>query len=683
MNSCGCQKPACGCGSTTSCGCNTPQSSTDSPLKKPGVSSAPDAPLKKPGVLGIQGAPLRKPGISSTLPLGWVPDKMTDAGKQVLMPRSMFPVEGQPRLQERLPDARPDLWKCGNTQPTGQGERLGMGAGSLLPKGEGLFFPETQAGTTKGIRLTPLGALDIDKPFGEAAALMLEKALKKAREGGAPALLLPDPEKEIPPSRHGETLRRAVPPPYGNVPPPNVVLPPIGPNGKFEPPWVQYRSEKFPIDEAWTDKYLVALATYLRTGASPPFISPLSGYTSPMVSGTGDTLNALWGTFWNDYQALPTGVIGHLIDSIGCYNLPHSGDTPHYLFWNSGYGAPLTLITYALAMIYMYADEVIDEYSQSNYCDGFNIFIKTLIVGGEAYNKLIPGATDSSQSCRLSIHFKNLTGALGLYGSLWETDDSGLAKSYRTDPPPRCHPEDKCNTGFDLSNPSIAWNDWTPAWRWVTSGEENFFYIAATRPDPDENGNDGEQGVRPDVGTLSFIRGGNFDITAHPAHLAFDGYVCDQIMFQARTLYDYARTTMNPGSIEYLIAMQTAMRISRFALRIIAYWGRFLIHEIGHSYTGSGGHCDSGCCFELASQRWLCKMLGQLELPIDVYYPTGDGDWRTSYDSSETTASNCSEIGTGPTMTCNINRITDSAQFCANTGDPSTICLGGDPNVCS
>lgn len=85
-----------------------------------------------------------------------------------------------------------------------------------------------------------------------------------------------------------------------------------------------------------------------------------------------------------------------------------------------------------------------------------------------------------------------------------------------------------------------------------------------------------------------------------------------------------ARLALAYAMEEDITYILPAIRLARFALRVIASWGATLIHEIGHTWLG-GGHCRWECCFEHAERGWLCNAVSLLGLPWGEDYP----EWTT------------------------------------------------------
>ncbi|MCP4808890.1 MAG: metallopeptidase family protein, partial [Proteobacteria bacterium] len=119
------------------------------------------------------------------------------------------------------------------------------------------------------------------------------------------------------------------------------------------------------------------------------------------------------------------------------------------------------------------------------------------------------------------------------------------------------------------------------------------------------------------------VQFGGTAISFAPSWVAWVGYLCDWLMFEARMAYDYYRDT---GISSY---QTKATQMARYAQRLIAQVGVTLIHEIGHSWANDGGsHCSTAvqCCFEVAAYRWLTAMEARFGLPYQLWTTFDGGD---------------------------------------------------------
>jgi hypothetical protein len=295
-----------------------------------------------------------------------------------------------------------------------------------------------------------------------------------------------------------------------------------------------------------------------------------------------------------------------------------------------------------------------------NYCENgtesYAAFLKNMMIK-------IPSLSSSNGefgpiSCTVVAHFKN--------------KDSGIAHAADGSASvSNCGQIQDCNANYNevrdqqgniSADQGSPWNNWT--------AEYKDHYYQQTELDTLN-------------GTTTEGYGGMWAINFPPSNLAFDGFVCDQIFFRARMIYDYVRNNipiMNPNGAgfnpAYVEGMNAAQLIARYALRIIAEWGYHLVHEVGHTYLGNM-HCKWGCCFELAAQQWLCKVRGHLGLPEGEYVKNNqDSDWPLGLEDFPTQelnqeVSNCGDEGipVEPVMmTCSIRNVFNEdslTKFCA------------------
>ena len=140
--------------------------------------------------------------------------------------------------------------------------------------------------------------------------------------------------------------------------------------------------------------------------------------------------------------------------------------------------------------------------------------------------------------------------------------------------------------------------------------------------------------------------------------LAWTGFVVDRILHLARLAWDYARYS---GSTAHEVA---ARELGRYALGPMVRVGQTLIHEIGHTWVGHGGHCAYQCCFEAAAVAWGCAIRGKLGLPADHWESGPNMTIR-----SEREAQRESEFGGAQTS------FEDSNDRCGDCQDE--VCHGG------
>lgn len=302
-----------------------------------------------------------------------------------------------------------------------------------------------------------------------------------------------------------------------------------------------------------------------------------------LVSSLSEALRALWANYLDDVT-LGVGEFGKLL---GCYNLGREEIAGNYYFFDDSWGAPFYVIRYACQMVHTY-NTYLSYRAGGGACRGFDTFATELLEGNYATN-------DAGERCSLTINLRN---ADDRYAQLRDA----------------CTAQKPCDGGFNQdttcdTTPCCESTPWEPmTWTWVSSTGRNCWSGArADHCDP------------PDTGCAMAAIGNDFNATFEPATLGWDGFVVDWVMYLARLAWDYSRSGV-PDLEGALAAADAASKLARYALRIIANWGRILIHEIGHSYLG-GGHCVFECCFDRTSRNWLCHVRGRLGLPGDPYTP--------------------------------------------------------------
>jgi hypothetical protein len=137
-------------------------------------------------------------------------------------------------------------------------------------------------------------------------------------------------------------------------------------------------------------------------------------------------------------------------------------------------------------------------------------------------------------------------------------------------------------------------------------------------------------------------------VTFQPAHLAYDGEVCDTLMFMAQLCLDRARALCRRREREApdwapqaVLAVRAGRQFASYALVIIAERARVLVHELGHVYLGGSPHCGYDAsilskgvpspvadhtgaprwrsCFDVASWAFLARVQAENGLPIEPY----------------------------------------------------------------
>ena len=124
-----------------------------------------------------------------------------------------------------------------------------------------------------------------------------------------------------------------------------------------------------------------------------------------------------------------------------------------------------------------------------------------------------------------------------------------------------------------------------------------------------------------------------------PAGLFWRGYVCDALLFWARTLRDYALHRLSRGDTRAARqSFTTATHLARYAMRYILHQSYTLVHEIGHTFRQDDWHCRDRsieptsnpdtpyCCFDFAAKAFQCRVRARLGLPNVQYNTAPSGD---------------------------------------------------------
>ncbi|MCK6508094.1 hypothetical protein L6R53_32800 [Myxococcota bacterium] len=337
---------------------------------------------------------------------------------------------------------------------------------------------------------------------------------------------------------------------------------------------VTYRAVEFSVPRAW---YLRWLAEYAGLEGS--------NAGGVLVSSVSDCLAGVWPELTAAARA-HRGLGKDNIDGmLGCYALSSVADRS--FFWREGDGSHRAAWRTMVRMIVAYADGIEDEFQprggnavEPERCEGFGDFARSLF-----QNRL----TSDSQGtrCRLTVHF--------------DATDARFERSHDVACGTRTR---ECGRwakregdGGEEGRPfDYDWDDWDDGW-----DEASRTYLAETglsTPEKPASYN----GYSPSTDS--------FQIVTHPTYLAWSGFLADRILHRARIAWDYYQFT---GDREYQVH---AVRLGRYALSVLTWLPRLFIHEIGHIYMGQGGHCQFGCCFEIAARAWYCHVVGRLGLPL-------------------------------------------------------------------
>ncbi len=553
------------------------------------------------------------------------------------VPGALFPGQDFEQARE-LPDAIMDAWRARTDEVPGPRKAHRKGP---KPASE-----RESRSLTPGVILRASPAGELRQDISSTAALLeAARRIVRQRKAGGESWLV---------ARRTEADGWMGPNPTdsGHIPGPHSHLDSLLPGAASPAFTITYRSESFSFDAGtWLDEWMFEYAG---------FDLGLDRMTSPL-----DVTARLWDPLYDQYVAAGgnSRTLGYFIGILGCYGLPTTTMSAEmdYVFWYGFFGAPFTLWMYSCAMVYAFADEASDQTTSSDCggascCAGYTTFLRTVIAGGSSGVPSHSTTRPPTSSC-MNIHFIG-----GAYGATPAAACDTLV------------PDKVCDE-YSLACVGAGWNDWYTALGAGSTFADiiapgHYIYDPGSVASPASEadcGADNAAPTGPQTGCGNNWYGDNWNVTFGAAPLAFDGYTSDVIMFLSQLVYDYTRANERPyywdgwkikANAAYFDGMDTARRISSYALRIAAQWGYHLVHEIGHTYNGDY-HCTPwSCCFELAAQRWLCKVEGLLGLPFCEYYtdPTdGSGDWdSTSYsDIAENCGDSCSGCSTEtPSYTC-------------------------------
>ena len=130
------------------------------------------------------------------------------------------------------------------------------------------------------------------------------------------------------------------------------------------------------------------------------------------------------------------------------------------------------------------------------------------------------------------------------------------------------------------------------------------------------------------------------------SELAYQGAVCDRVMYLARIALDYSRwLAANGGAASDVAAYaESADRMSRYAVVVLADNARTWLHELGHIWLDPrsptydtddlpwhGAHCQFNCCNDVVAEHWYCRVRGALGLPYRAFESFSPDDY--AYDA--------------------------------------------------
>ncbi len=410
---------------------------------------------------------------------------------------------------------------------------------------------------------------------------------------------------------------------------PGIILTPAG--DVLEPPassgssvgtmTLAYRDTEFSVPVDWYRDYQEDLARQHET----------SVYEAVgKVSATWQYLDFAWADF-RAAAAAATYDDGVWYDMLSCYNLPRSTAPADMvtMFWHTGWGSPYRTYLYTNLLVMTYAAQIKEVCTDALECEGFASFVELALRG-------IPlPSLASREVCQLRFRFPNRDAT---YGEVGESAGPGV---FTFDCGPWALPY-TCAEGFlvdraegVVSTPGNPWHFGLPPARFDATANE---WIPQHAFESAGIAGRAWTYTEVDYGDYrAYVQDGTWHVVQRPELLAWDGFVCDWILYLGRMAYDRSRDRterMLETQREDLRA--AAYELGRYALRIIAYRGRTLIHELGHVHIGEGGHCSKGsCCFDLAANRWECALSAMLGLPM--YAGTFEADrtwtaWRREWD---------------------------------------------------
>lgn len=448
---------------------------------------------------------------------------------------------------------------------------------------------------------------------------------------------------------------------------------------------VGYRTVSITFDDdTWLMLWLLEYLGYMSAG---------------LVTSPADFLAAIYPTLFRHFERAggSDAMIQDFLDLRGCYNIPTTdiASSIDFLFAADGLpggaygtdavtgGAPQLLWELTCMLVYGYSSDASESTGGTGCVNGATTFSDFV---GNTVSRTTPtspgvGASTPRADC-VSVHF--------LGGELTSASMSATGYECATDGTKDCDAfEDQGCTwpewDYWMTSP-LTWSgdsEWYSTWGqyWVASS--NILSASGSAPNVCRT-SDGvdtgttSQGVDSDCGGVGapFGFGGNWSVNFVAAPFAADAMVMDGILFLARLVHDINRLsvpmtaftpptfflpsgglTLNP---DWQAGRAAATQMASFALRLAANWGYRLIHELGHTYTGGSNHCvDFDCCFELAAQRWLCKVEGRLGMP---FCPYSDSDGTDFSSPNEFDANNCYDPSGGSSsnaavgMRCTLDR---------------------------
>jgi hypothetical protein len=386
----------------------------------------------------------------------------------------------------------------------------------------------------------------------------------------------------------------------------------------------RYRTVSFCVPADWYTDYVLDWHDIYRKN---------SAQGAGSISSVSDALDLLWPTFLPEADG--THETSHHL--LGCYNLhrdEHWDDTdPHYVyqFWSSSWGAPHKFYLYTIQLIRTYWQHLelegnADMSDAFGWCERFPKFVRNML-RDESY-KRSNNYSDSGgrDTCFITLNFRNTQSEYARVGAGCGGDESAC---------------DEFN--HDSGCGGEKW--YAFKWQWVS--DEGCYTGRSDLSDCE----------RPKSGCENQAIGGHWNATFHPVHLAWYGLVSDRILNLARMALDYSIHLAQESSVawdEVYALHEDAVHLARYPLRMMVDYGHTIVHEIGHSWLGTG-HCadQKNCCFDAAGRAWACRVMGHLGLPHNVYEAYGSDDYPGTYRYD----AECESCGSGYYWGCGIDEV--------------------------
>lgn len=390
----------------------------------------------------------------------------------------------------------------------------------------------------------------------------------------------------------------------------------------------QYRSETWSLPRSFLDPYLKDWSVVCNS--RDPSVS------HGLCSSVTDTLDALWQPFRGEARGAHSTFHGLL----GCYNLHRSDhEGQQYLFWSSSWGAPHKVFLYACQLVATYSefadiqgttnDLVIDE------CEGYPAFLSAVILGRAGTRSPRNRNREVPERCRVTLNYRNAQDYPRVHAARCPGADQ-FAPSFEHGV------QEPCDAGMrpGEANLGLNWDQLLPIWNALGDCYSGSTLAVCQGPNAGSS------------------YGGVWSVTMPPAGLFWRGYVCDALLFWARTLRDYALHRLSRGDTRAARqSFTTATHLARYALRYILQQSYTLVHEIGHTFRQDDWHCRDQsieptsnpdtpyCCFDFAAKAFQCRVRARLGLPNVQYNTAPSGDDFNNNNNPSLSQETCSKDG--------------------------------------